>query len=92
MQTLRYLGYFIRHDRGAQIGFAIIGVMLALVLLAPYLASYDPLEANPNDILQPPSATSAQCSISSGIKGRCRPSLIPPQSVHHFAGSWRTIS
>jgi len=67
MQTLRYLGYFIRHDRGAQIGFAIIGVMLALVLLAPYLASYDPLEANPNDILQPPSAAHWFGTDSSGL-------------------------
>src|SRR5215469_1352602 len=67
MQTLRYLGYFIRNDRGAQIGFAIIGVMLALVVLAPYLASYDPLEANPNDILQPPSAAHWFGTDSSGL-------------------------
>jgi len=67
MQTMRYLGYFIHHDRGAQIGFAIVGVMLALVLLAPYLASYDPLEANPNDILQPPSATHWFGTDSSGL-------------------------
>ena len=67
MQTLRYLGYFIRNDRGAQIGFAIIGVMLALVVLAPYLASYDPLEANPNDILQPPSMAHWFGTDSSGL-------------------------
>jgi peptide/nickel transport system permease protein len=67
MQTLRYLGYFIRHDHGAQIGFAIIGVMLALIFLAPYLAFYDPLEANPNDILQPPSAAHWFGTDSSGL-------------------------
>jgi peptide/nickel transport system permease protein len=67
MQTLRYLGYFIRHDRGAQIGFAIIGVMLALIVLAPYLAFYDPIEANPDDILQPPSAAHWFGTDSSGL-------------------------
>jgi peptide/nickel transport system permease protein len=53
-ETLRYLGYYVRQNRGAQIGFAIVGVMLLLVLVAPLLATHNPREANPADFLQPP--------------------------------------
>src|SRR5690349_12657321 len=55
-ETLRYLGYYVRQSRGAQIGFAIIGLLLLLALLAPVLATHDPREANPRDFLQSPSS------------------------------------
>src|SRR5262249_24628254 len=53
-EALRYLAYYVRQNRGAQIGFAIVGVMLLLVLVAPLLATHNPREANPADFLQPP--------------------------------------
>jgi len=66
-ETLRYFGYHIRHDRAAQLGFAIVGVMMSLVLLAPLLTSMDPLEANPADFLQAPSARHFFGTDSSGL-------------------------
>jgi peptide/nickel transport system permease protein len=53
--TLRYLWFYLRHDRGAMLGFFIVGIMLLLVVAAPILATHDPTQANPQDFLQPPS-------------------------------------
>ena len=65
--TLRYFAWYLRHDRPAQLGFAIIGVMMALVFVAPLLTFYDPLEANPADFLQPPSTRHWFGTDSSGL-------------------------
>jgi peptide/nickel transport system permease protein len=66
-ETLRYFCYHIRHDRAAQLGFTIVGVMMSLVCLAPLLTSIDPLEANPADFLQAPSARHFFGTDSSGL-------------------------
>ncbi len=66
-ETLRYFAWYLRDDRPAQLGFAIIGLMIALVFLAPLLTSYDPLEANPADFLQAPSARHWFGTDSSGL-------------------------
>jgi peptide/nickel transport system permease protein len=66
-ETLRYFGYYIRRDRAAQLGFAIVGVMMSLVFLAPLLTSIDPLEANPADFLQAPSSRHFFGTDSSGL-------------------------
>jgi len=66
-QTLRYFGYYLRRHSGAQIGFAIVGVMLLLIVLAPVLTSYDPREANPSDFLQPPSFNHLFGTDASGL-------------------------
>jgi peptide/nickel transport system permease protein len=66
-ETLRYFGYYIRHDRAAQLGFVIVGVMMSLVFLAPLLTSIDPLEANPADFLQAPSSRHFFGTDSSGL-------------------------
>jgi len=66
-ETLRYFGYHILHDRAAQLGFTIVGVMMSLVFLAPLLTSIDPLEANPADFLQAPSARHFFGTDSSGL-------------------------
>lgn len=66
-ETLRYFGYYIRHDRAAQLGFVIVGVMMSLVFLAPLLTSIDPLEANPADFLQAPSSRHFFGTNSSGL-------------------------
>lgn len=42
-----------RSPTGA-IGFSIIALFAALAILAPWIAPYDPVEAFPRDILQPP--------------------------------------
>jgi peptide/nickel transport system permease protein len=55
-ERLRYTIFHIRQNRGAMLGFIIVGVMLLLVLFAPVLATYDPRKANAKDFLQPPSA------------------------------------
>lgn len=52
--TIRYFIFYLRKNRGALVGFLIIGVMLLLALFAPVLATYDPITANPKDFLQPP--------------------------------------
>jgi peptide/nickel transport system permease protein len=54
-ETLRYVGFYLRGNRGAMIGFLIVGIMLLLILLAPLLATHDPRQANPRDFLQGPS-------------------------------------
>ena len=66
-ETLRYFGYYTRHDRAAQLGFVIVGVMMSLVFLAPLLTSIDPLEANPADFLQAPSSRHFFGTDSSGL-------------------------
>lgn len=66
-ETLRYLGHYIRHDRGAQIGFAIIALMLVLVVFAPLLSGYDPREANPSEFLRPPSSRHIFGTDASGL-------------------------
>ncbi len=53
--TLRYLWFYLRHDRQAMLGFLIVGIMLLLVVAAPVFATHDPIKANPRDFLQPPS-------------------------------------
>jgi peptide/nickel transport system permease protein len=64
---LAYLWYYIRQNRGAQIGFAIVALMLLLIVLAPLLTGYDPREANPSDFLQPPSAAHWFGTDASGL-------------------------
>jgi peptide/nickel transport system permease protein len=54
-ETLRYLGYYLKRNRGALLGFLIVGFMLLLVVAAPVLATHDPRQANPQEFLQPPS-------------------------------------
>jgi peptide/nickel transport system permease protein len=66
-QTLQYFAYYLRRNRGAQIGFAIVGLMLLLIVFAPVLTSYDPREANPSDFLQPPSLRHLFGTDASGL-------------------------
>jgi peptide/nickel transport system permease protein len=66
-ETLRYFIYYLRTNRGAQIGFAIIGIMLLFVVFAPLLTSYDPLEADATDFLQPPSRDHLFGTDASGL-------------------------
>lgn len=54
-ETLRYLGFYLRSNRGALLGFVIVGFMLLLIVAAPLLATHDPRQANPKDFLQGPS-------------------------------------
>ena len=56
-ETLRYFGYHLRGNRGAMLGFLIVGVMLLLIVAAPVLATHDPRQANPKDFLQAPNRT-----------------------------------
>lgn len=45
----------LRRDRTVQVGLAIVAVLVALALLAPVLAPYDPLAVEITERLQPPS-------------------------------------
>ncbi len=65
--TFAYLWYYIRQNRGAQIGLVIVAAMLLLIIFAPLLTSYDPREANPGDFLQPPSARHLFGTDASGL-------------------------
>jgi peptide/nickel transport system permease protein len=65
--TLRYLLYQLRRDGEAQLGFAIVGVMLALIVLAPLLTNVDPLSADPAHFLEPPSWGHPFGTDSSGL-------------------------
>ena len=65
--SLRYVAYYLRRNYEAQLGFGIVGALLSLVVLAPLLTRYDPVEANPADFLQAPSAQHWFGTDSSGF-------------------------
>lgn len=44
-------------NRSARLGAVFLGAVTALALLAPWLATHDPLQMSPREILRPPSAT-----------------------------------
>src|SRR5262249_53827485 len=46
----------LRH-RGAQVGFAILGLLILLAVAAPWLSPRDPIRTAPRDALQAPSPT-----------------------------------
>ena len=48
--------HFLKGDRVAQLGLAIIGVVVFLMLFSPWLVHYDPVTASPSEILLPPSS------------------------------------
>lgn len=51
---LDHLRYFFRGDRQAIGGLALIGIAVLLMIFSPWLIRFDPVTANPVDILQPP--------------------------------------
>jgi peptide/nickel transport system permease protein len=50
------LAHFVRGDTTALVGTAIVGLVVLLMILSPWLVRYDPVTANAIDILLPPSA------------------------------------
>ncbi len=48
------LRYFLKQDRMAQLGLAIVGLVFLLMIFSPLLVRYDPVTASPTEILLPP--------------------------------------
>lgn len=47
--------------------FTIMGIVILVTILAPWIAPYDPQEANPLEVLQPPSRTHLMGTDDSGL-------------------------
>ncbi len=57
LKELRYTGFLIRRNMLIMTGFIIVGIMVLMGILAPYIAPYDPTDMQFSQRLLPPSAS-----------------------------------
>ena len=57
LKELRYTGFLIRRNTLIMTGFIIVGIMVLMGILAPYIAPYDPTDMQFSQRLLPPSAS-----------------------------------